>query len=177
MENLEKGKLPEKNAENTIFKTKDAVASITVNFEKKCVWLNNLQSAVKGQGFGSKLLDELKKKYPDYTIIGQASPTEFDRPEKPSDQEMEKAVDLGWSPASKRDKEEFQNSGLGLTADEMSFIRDVAERFHIWKKNEPSSRLFNFYRKNGFTLSQSGSGFFESNPPHKLSGEVVTAES
>ena len=44
------------------------------------------------------------------------------------------------------------------------------------KKSEPVSRLFNFYRKNEFTLSPSGSGFFESKPPHKLSSEVISTD-
>jgi len=116
------------------------------------------------------LLDELKRKYPNYVITGQASPTEFDRPEKPSDEEMEKAMNLGWSPASKKEKE-FQDPGFKLTQNEESFLKDVSERFHDWKKNEPVPRLFNFYRKNGFVVSP-GSGFFESRPPHKLSTEV-----
>lgn len=171
MGDLEKERLSPVNFENTVFENENAAASITVNHNNKLVWINDMRASVKGQGFGTKLLDKLKKKYPDYTIKGQASPTEFDRPEKPSDQDMERAMDLGWSPASKKDKE-FQDPGFELTLDEKSFVAGVARRFHDWKKNEPVSRLFNLYKKNGFVLSPTGSGFFESNPPHKLSTEL-----
>lgn len=158
------------------FEAENSIANISVNHDNRTVWVNDVRSSPRGRGYGSKLLDELKIKYPDYTITGQASPLDFERPEKPTDDEMERASDLGWSPASKGDKE-FQDPGFKITPSEESFLKDVALRFHEWKSNEPVPRLFNFYKKNGFVMSPSGSGWFESNPPHRLRSEIGTLES
>ena len=171
-EGVKKEILP--NTEETTFEIGPAITSITINHENHSLWINGVASSVKGEGYGTKLLDELKKKYSDYTITGQANPTEFDNSDRPTDEEMLRAYNLGLSPAGKN-RAEFQNPGFELTPQQKDFVKDVAERFNT-SHTDPVGRLFNFYRKNGFNLSPSGSGFFESKPPHKLSGEIVSTD-
>src|SRR3989344_3212999 len=168
-EDINKEILPD--TEETTFEIGPAIASIAINHKDRSLWINGMESFVKGYGYGSKLLDELKRKYSDYIIAGQASPTEFDNSDGPTDEQMLRAYYLCLSPAGKN-RVEFQNPGFELTPQQKDFVEDVAERFNA-SHTDPVGRLFNFYRKNGFTLS-SGSGFFESKPPHKLSGEIVT---
>ena len=83
MENLEgkqgdasaEGSKENESFENKIFESEQAVASITVNYENRHVYINDLRSTPKNQGYGSRLLDKLKATYPDYTISGQAAPS------------------------------------------------------------------------------------------------------
>lgn len=144
-----------------------AVADISVDTERKTVFIFFISAEIRGAGHGSGLLNEIKKKYPDFVISCNANPTDFSRPEKPTEEEMERAYDLGWDFARDRFSE---NPAADLTKKEKSLAQNVGERYRTWRESDPFALLHSFLRKNHFTSDNLSR--WESKPPHKLRERV-----
>ena len=149
--------------EHKVVNYESSSAAIDVSHGDKYIFISDLYSMYKGQGHGSGLLNKLKEMYPDYVIEGIPQPTEFTRPEKPSDKDMERAYDLGWDFA----KSKLHSVGFELTTEELTFVKGVAEEYQAYKEGDPFLKLRSFYRNNGFDVN-SQPGFVQSKPPHKI---------
>ena len=150
------------NQTKEVFSFESATADIIIDSENKTVWINDMYAGEKGQNQGTKLLNELKKKFSDCVINGIAHPTEFDQPEVPSREDTERAYELGWD----FKKKIINPIDRELTAEEKKFVKDISEQDIAHQRSEPFSRLHRFYKKNGFKVDISGN--FESIPPHTL---------
>ena len=145
----------------------EAYALLEVDDKDKLVWIERIESdeCGRGTGHGSALLDKIKIEYPGYVICGNMVPLDVIGLEKPNDEELNEAYDLGWDPKTGK----IYNVGLVLNNEQIAFINDVAKRYYA-SKIDPFGRLRSFYKKNKFNFpeEEGAGGYFESKPPHTL---------
>lgn len=131
-----------------------------INLEYKLISINDLYvvKEERNKGIGTKLLNELKIKYPDFTIQLIANPTEFEIVDELTDKESEKFADL---------YQTFMEHPEYLLEENQEWVKYIIKLLDENKrKRNVFWRLFKFYRKNYF--KNISASLFVSEPPHRI---------